>query len=75
MVDYRSTSSLNNGKPILTETEIKKLFNISPTLERRLNQLWQKRKMSKAYYPLDIEFKYLGDDKKLYIKQARAYMD
>lgn len=75
VVDYRSTSSLNNGKPILTETEIKKLFNISPTLERRLNQLWQKRKMSKAYYPLDIEFKYLGDDKKLYIKQARAYMD
>lgn len=75
VVDYRSTSSLNNGKPILTETEIKKLFNISPTLERRLNQLWQKRKMSKAYYPLDIEFKYLGDEKKLYIKQARAYMD
>jgi hypothetical protein len=75
VVDYRSTSSLNNGKPVLTETEIKKLFNISPTLERRLNQLWQKRKMSKAYYPLDIEFKYLGDEKKLYIKQARAYMD
>lgn len=75
VVDYRSTSSLNNGKPILTETEIKKLFNISPTLERRLNQLWQKRKMSKAYYPLDIEFKYLGDEKKLYIKQARTYMD
>jgi hypothetical protein len=75
VVDYRSTSSLNNGKPILTETEIKKLFNISPTLERRLNQLWQKRKMSKRYYPLDIEFKYLGDEKKLYIKQARAYMD
>lgn len=75
VVDYRSTSSLNSGKPILTETEIKKLFNIAPSLERRLNQLWQKRKMAKGYYPLDIEFKYLGDDKKLYIKQARAYMD
>ncbi len=75
VVDYRSTSSLNNGKPILTEKEIKKLFDISSPLERRLNLLWQKRKMSKKYYPLDIEFKYLGDEKQLYIKQARAYMD
>ena len=75
VVDYRSTSSLNDGKPILTEKEIKKLFDISSPLERRLNLLWQKRKMSKKYYPLDIEFKYLGDEKQLYIKQARAYMD
>lgn len=75
VVDYRSTSSLNNGKPILTETEIKKLFDISPVLERKLYLLWQKRKMAKRSYPLDIEFKYLGDEKQLYIKQARAYMD
>lgn len=75
VVDYRSTSSLNSGKPILTETEIKKLFDISPVLERKLYLLWQKRKMAKRSYPLDIEFKYLGDEKKLYIKQARAYMD
>lgn len=75
VVDYRSTSSLNNGKPILTETEIKKLFDISPVLERKLYLLWQKRKMAKRNYPLDIEFKYLGDEKQLYIKQARAYMD
>ncbi|MPT31842.1 MAG: pyruvate, phosphate dikinase [Chryseobacterium sp.] len=75
VVDYRSTSSLNNGKPILNETEIKTLFDLSPTLERKLNNLWQKRKMVKRTYPLDIEFKYLGDKKQLYIKQARAYMD
>jgi pyruvate,water dikinase len=75
VVDYRSTSSLNSGKPVLNEKEIKKLFDISSPLERRLNLLWQKRKMSKKYYPLDIEFKYLGDEKQLYIKQARAYMD
>jgi len=75
VVDYRSTSSLNNGKPILTETEIKKMFDISPVLERKLYLLWQKRKMAKRSYPLDIEFKYLGDEKQLYIKQARAYMD
>jgi len=75
VVDYRSTSSLNSGKPILNEKEIKKLFDISAPLERRLNLLWQTRKMSKRHYPLDIEFKYLGDDKQLYIKQARAYMD
>ena len=75
VVDYRSTSSLNNGKPILTETEIKKLFDISPVLERKMYLLWQKRKMAKKNYPLDIEFKYLGGEKQLYIKQARAYMD
>ncbi|QQQ28444.1 PEP/pyruvate-binding domain-containing protein [Chryseobacterium indoltheticum] len=75
VVDYRSTSSLNSGKPILTKTEIKKLFDISPVLERKLYLLWQKRKMAKRSYPLDIEFKYLGDEKQLYIKQARAYMD
>lgn len=75
VVDYRSTSSLNSGKPILTEKEIKKLFDISSPLERRLNLLWQKRRMSKRHYPLDIEFKYLGNEKQLYIKQARAYMD
>ncbi|MDY0930250.1 PEP/pyruvate-binding domain-containing protein [Chryseobacterium sp. CFBP8996] len=75
VVDYRSTSNLNSGKPILTETEIKKLFDISPVLERKLYLLWQKRKMAKRSYPLDIEFKYLGDEKQLYIKQARAYMD
>ncbi len=75
VVDYRSTSSLNNGKPILNETEIKKLFNLSPVLERKMYLLWQKRKMAKRSYPLDIEFKYLGDEKQLYIKQARAYMD
>ncbi len=75
VVDYRSTSSINNGKPILNETEIKKLFNLSPTLERKLNNIWQKRKMAKRIYPLDIEFKYVGDEKQLYIKQARAYMD
>ncbi|WP_445430327.1 PEP/pyruvate-binding domain-containing protein [Chryseobacterium indoltheticum] len=75
VIDYRSTSSLNSGKPILTETEIKKLFDISPVLERKLYLLWQKRKMAKRSYPLDIEFKYLGNEKQLYIKQARAYMD
>jgi hypothetical protein len=31
--------------------------------------------MAKKSYPLDIEFKYLGEKKQLYIKQARAYMD
>jgi len=75
VVDYRSTSSLNKGKPILSETEIRKLFDISPVLERKMYLLWQKRKMAKKNYPLDIEFKYLGDQKQLYIKQARAYMD
>lgn len=74
-IDYRSTSSLNAGAPILSKTQIYTLFRLSAVLERKLNALWRKRKMTNKYYPLDMEFKYLGDSKDLYIKQARAYMD
>lgn len=74
-VDYRSTSSLNNKKPILKSSEIETLFRISPKIEGKMNTLWKKYKISNKPMPLDIEFKIVGEKRTLYIKQARAYMD
>ena len=74
-VDYRSTSSLNNKKPVLKTSEIETLFRISPKIEGKMYTLWKKYKIASKPMPLDIEFKIVGDDRTLYIKQARAYMD
>lgn len=74
-VDYRSTSSLNDKKPILKSSEIETLFKISPKIEGKMYSLWKKYKIANKPMPLDIEFKIVGGDRVLYIKQARAYMD
>ncbi|KFC18115.1 PEP/pyruvate-binding domain-containing protein [Epilithonimonas lactis] len=74
-VDYRSTSSLNDKKPILKTSEIETLFKISPKIESRMYSLWKKYKIADKQMPLDIEFKIVGANRTLYIKQARAYMD
>lgn len=74
-VDYRSTSSLNDKKPILKTSEIETLFRISPKIEGKMYTLWKKYKIANKPMPLDIEFKIVGENRTLYIKQARAYMD
>lgn len=74
-IDYRSTSSLNDKKPILTELEIKNLFSIARNLERKLNSIWKSKKIAKKFHPIDIEFKIVGEKRELYIKQIRAFMD
>ncbi|MCD9855706.1 PEP/pyruvate-binding domain-containing protein [Epilithonimonas sp. JDS] len=74
-VDYRSTSSLNDKKPILKTSEIETLFKISPKIEGKMYTLWKKYKIANKPMPLDIEFKIVGENRTLYIKQARAYMD
>ena len=74
-VDYRSTSSLNDKKPVLKTSEIETLFKISPKIEGKMYTLWKKYKIASKPMPLDIEFKIVGENRTLYIKQARAYMD
>lgn len=74
-IDYRSTSSLNDKKPILSEAEIEKLFWIARKLERKMNDIWKSNKIAKKYHPIDIEFKIVGKNRDIYIKQVRAYMD
>ena len=74
-IDYRSTSNLNNNKPILKATEIKRLFNVTKMAEIRINKLWKQYKMSDKYLDVDIEFKYENNYETLYFKQIRPYMD
>ncbi|RQO32349.1 pyruvate, phosphate dikinase [Taibaiella sp. KBW10] len=74
-VDYRSTSSLNEHQPILSNAEIKLLFDISTKVENRMHRLWRQYQISGRNMSLDIEFKLVGTKRHLYLKQARAYMD
>ncbi|MFC6267626.1 PEP/pyruvate-binding domain-containing protein [Frigoriflavimonas asaccharolytica] len=74
-VDYRSTSNLNDKKPVLSLAEIEGLFKLSPKIEQQLFNIWKKNKVSTKKMPLDIEFKIVGTKRTLYIKQARAYID
>jgi pyruvate,water dikinase len=74
-VDYRSTSNLNDKKPVLSSAEIATLFKISPKIEQQMFSIWKKNKVATKKMPLDIEFKIVGENRTLYIKQARAYID
>lgn len=74
-IDYRSTSSLNDHVPVLSDKEINALFNMSERLETRMHRLWRQYGISNRNAPLDIEFKIVGERRQLYLKQVRAYMD
>lgn len=70
-VDYISNSSLNENKPLLSSTEINKLFKICKTIETKMNQYWNKFNKKSV----DIEFKIVGEKRDLYIKQVRVFND
>ncbi|WP_395052795.1 PEP/pyruvate-binding domain-containing protein [Flavobacterium sp.] len=70
-VDYVSQSNLNDYKPLLTSDEINNLYNVSKLIERKMNKYWNKLNYKRA----DIEFKYIGEKRELYIKQVRIFND
>ena len=70
-VDYVSQSNLNDNKPLLTSEEINNLYKISKLVERKMNKYWNKLN----YKPADIEFKYIGEKRELYVKQVRIFND
>jgi pyruvate, water dikinase len=70
-VDYVSLSNLNENKPLLTNSEIDNLYNVSKKIERKMHIFWKKM----TFHPVDIEFKIVGEKRELYIKQARAFND
>lgn len=74
-IDYRSTSSLNDHKPVLEEKEIQQLYQISLLIEKHINKLWRNYHMSDRNMPLDMEFKLEGTERELYIKQVRVFID
>ena len=68
-VDYTSNSNLNNNEPILNRKEINNLFVVSRKIEEKMYRYWKKNR----YHPVDIEFKIVGENKDLYIKQVRPF--
>lgn len=68
-VDYTSNSNLNNNEPILNRKEINNLFVVSRKIEEKMYRYWRKNR----YHPVDIEFKIVGENKDLYIKQVRPF--
>ncbi len=74
-IDYISYSSLNNNRPLLTEAEYKKLSLVLSYVKAYFYKNVDKRKTDLSKYALDIEFKYIGPNRKLVLKQARVYND
>jgi len=70
-VDYTSNSNLNNNEPLLSRTEMSRLFMVSKKIEEKMYRYWRKN----AFHPVDIEFKIVGESRDLYIKQVRPFND
>ncbi len=71
-IDIITYSSLNNGKLVMTDQEIKNLANV---LERIKRQYLRKHYTEKSYlnFGLDLEFKLDARTRQLYIKQMRIF--
>ncbi|RED26417.1 pyruvate phosphate dikinase-like enzyme [Flavobacterium cutihirudinis] len=68
-VDYTSNSNLNNNEPLLNRKEIGNLYLVSKKIEEKMYRYWRKNKFN----PVDIEFKIVGENRDLYIKQVRPF--
>lgn len=72
-----TTSNLNNGKLVLSESELELL---QTELERIKRYYWKHAhtpKINEEYdtFGLDLEFKFSNETRELYIKQVRIYND
>jgi hypothetical protein len=72
-----TTSSLSNGSLVLSEQE---LALLQDELERIKHYFWQtlpRMRKGRSYdnFGLDIEFKFDGPNRQLYIKQVRLFND
>ncbi len=68
-VDYTSNSNLNNNEPLLTRKEMINLNLVSEKIESRMHRYWKRNKSN----PVDIEFKIVGNNRDLYVKQVRPF--
>ena len=74
-IDYISYSSLNDNKPLLTQDEYRKLSKVLTAIKTYFYKNINKREADFSHYAMDVEFKFVGAKRKLYIKQAREYND
>jgi hypothetical protein len=75
-IEYISNSSLGNGTPVLSNEELMQLKNAVEIVKQTF---WKKGGYSRGgFYDdfgLDIEFKFQGPKRELYLKQVRYYND
>ncbi len=76
IVEYLANSSLTSGKTVLNEEEVKRLELAAKVIR---DYFWEKGLHNKKIFSfdlvLDIEFKFQGENRDLYIKQVRFYND
>ncbi len=73
MFDFISYSSLNNNKPLLTESEMSNLKEVLEAIKKHYYYNVSGLNVTTFdNFAMDVEFKYTAD-RKLYVKQARYY--
>ncbi len=74
IADYLSMSSLSNNKPLLNETQLKELYETLDAI--KMHYYYHVKNIhpdSFQTFAMDIEMKWIGPSKKLFVKQARVY--
>lgn len=74
-IEYISNSSLNEGKPLLTEKEIVTLAQYLKAIKKHYYYRTSYGLKASDYYEfgMDVEFKLEAKTRKLYVKQARLF--
>lgn len=76
IVEYLANSTLTDGRTVLSELEVKRLELAAKVIR---DYFWEKGLHNKKIFSfdlvLDIEFKFQGENRDLYIKQVRFYND
>lgn len=70
-IEYLAYSNVNFGEPVLSNEEVMRLARFSAAIKQLFITYYNPWDVYK--FGMDIEFKFDGADRKLYIKQARPY--
>jgi hypothetical protein len=71
-IERQSVSSLNGGKPVLSEEESHRVACSLAEIHIHFRPLVDPDKKN-SWFAMDIEFKFIGPDRQLVVKQARPY--
>jgi hypothetical protein len=69
---YYSASTLSSGGPVLSESEVWRIACNLSAIHQHFRPLLDPAQEN-AWFAMDIEFKLMGDERSLVIKQARPY--
>jgi phosphoenolpyruvate synthase/pyruvate phosphate dikinase len=71
-IERQSVSSLNGGKPVLSDEESYRVACNLAQIHDHFRPLLDPEKKN-SWFAMDIEFKFIGPNRQLVIKQARPY--